>query len=155
MSSLQPKEELADMISLAARLHIHQYDKSGEPYILHTLKVMHYLKSGDYQLRAIAVGHDIIEDTGATYEELRVMGFSERVINGIEAMTKRRGQTPEEYLIQLKGNIDAVKVKLADLRHNSDIRRLKGVTDKDFERIKKYMKTELTDFLNNQKGETK
>jgi hypothetical protein len=33
-----------------------------------------------------------------------------------------------------------MRVKLADLRHNSDIRRLKGVTDKDIERMAKYSK---------------
>jgi hypothetical protein len=41
---------------------------------------------------------------------------------------------------KVKANKDAVKVKMADLRHNSDIRRLKGVTDKDVARIAKYHK---------------
>ena len=35
-------------------------------------------------------------------------------------------------------NTDAMKVKMSDLRHNTDIRRLKGVTEKDIARIAKY-----------------
>jgi hypothetical protein len=33
---------------------------------------------------------------------------------------------------------DAILVKMADLQHNTDIRRLKGVRDKDIQRTEKY-----------------
>jgi hypothetical protein len=71
------------------------------------------------------------------------MGFSERVIEGIRSMTKVPGETNDEYLAKIKANPDAIRVKLADLRHNSDIRRLKGVTEKDVKRIEKYHKMYL------------
>jgi len=146
---MTPAQQLAKAIELAAQFHCNQTDKSGKPYILHTLKVMHYLKTEDFELMAIAVLHDIIEDTDCTYQTLRFEGMSDRVVLGVHHMTKQPGQTPEEYLAQVKKNVDSCHVKLADLRHNSDIRRLKGITEKDFKRITKYMQmhAELTQHL--------
>ena len=129
---------LAEMILLIATKFRKIRDKGGKPYVLHCLKVMHYCRTKDLELMMIALGHDVIEDTDTTYEDLRNLGFSERVIDGIRAMTKVPGETNREYLERLKANPDAVAVKLADLRHNSDIRRLKGVTEKDIKRMSKY-----------------
>ena len=63
-------------------------------------------------------------------------------------MTKVPGETLEEYKVRVKSNSDARKVKKADLLHNSDLRRLKGVTPKDLERIIKY--TQFYEYLNNE-----
>lgn len=132
------KTLLAKAIALASEKHMGQFDKGGMPYILHPLKVMYYLRSDDLELMSIAVMHDLIEDTDVTFADLKAMGFSERVIKAIKLLTKMPGCTHREYVIGIKTNIDAIKVKLADLRHNSDIRRLKGITDKDVARLKKY-----------------
>jgi len=129
---------LATMLVIVTNAHDGQFDKGGAPYILHPLKVMHYLKTDDEELMCIALGHDVIEDTKVTYKELRDAGISERVILGIRAMTKQPGQTLEEYKEQIFASPDAMRVKMADLRHNSDIRRLKGVTEKDIARMAKY-----------------
>lgn len=129
---------LAEMLLKATAAHFGQTDKGGQPYILHCLKVMHYLKTDDEELMCIALGHDLIEDTKTTYEDLHFSGFSERVIAGIRAMTKLPGQTYDEYKQQVFASEDAMRVKLCDLRHNSDIRRLKGLTQKDFDRMVKY-----------------
>ncbi len=129
---------LNKMLVLATNAHDGQYDKAGKAYILHCLKVMHYLKSEDEELQCIALGHDLVEDTKVTYRDLHELGFSNRVIEGIRALTKQRGQTYDEYKIQVFASKDAMRVKMCDLRHNSDIRRLKGVTQKDVERIAKY-----------------
>lgn len=133
-------EMLATMLVIATNAHAGQFDKGGSPYILHPLKVMHYLKSNDEELQCIALGHDVIEDTKVTYAELREAGISERVIAGIDALTKQPGQTLNEYKERVFANPDAMRVKMCDLRHNSDIRRLKGVTDKDLERMAKYQR---------------
>lgn len=133
---------LGKMLQIATSRHWGQYDKGGSPYILHCLKVMHYVRSDDEELMCIALGHDLVEDTFKDHQEgyafLRAEGFPERVVLGIYAMTKDPGATYEEYKEQVKSNSDAVKVKMADLRHNSDIRRLKGLRPKDFERIQRY-----------------
>lgn len=131
-------EMLNKMLVLATNAHAGQFDKGGSPYILHPLRVMSFLKEDDEELRCIALGHDVVEDTDTTYADLRAAGMSERVIAGIEALTKRRGETYEEYKSRVFANVDAMRVKLCDLRHNTDIRRLKGVTEKDIARIAKY-----------------
>lgn len=133
-------EMLAKMLVIATNAHADQFDKGGNPYILHPLKVMHYLKTTDEELQAIALGHDVIEDTDVTYKDLREAGISERVISAITALTKVPGETYDEYKQKVFANVDAMKVKMADLRHNTDIRRLKGVSDKDVARMMKYQK---------------
>lgn len=129
---------LGRMLVIATNAHAGQFDKGGNPYILHPLKVMHYLKTDDEELMCMALGHDVIEDTEVTYKDLRDAGISERVIAGIRALTKQPGQTYQEYKDNVFANRDAMMVKMADLRHNTDIRRLKGIKDKDIERMVRY-----------------
>lgn len=131
-------ELLNKMLVLATSRHAGQFDRGGNPYILHPLKVMYYLKSDDEELQCIALAHDLVEDTDTTYAELREMGFTERIIQGIAALTKNPGESYDEYKLRVKDNPDAIKVKMADLRHNTDVRRLKGVTEKDIARMEKY-----------------
>jgi len=131
---------LSKAIALATNYHDGQFDKAGVPYILHCVKVMHYLKSDDEELKAIAILHDVIEDTICSSLVLESLGFTKRIIDGVEALTKSKTMTTEDYLAKIKSNKDAIKVKLCDLRHNSDIRRLKNVCQKDFDRIIKYHK---------------
>uniref|UniRef100_A0AAU7PII5 Uncharacterized protein n=1 Tax=Salmonella phage SalP219 TaxID=3158864 RepID=A0AAU7PII5_9CAUD len=138
IQNLTPAQELALAIKIAAEGHLNQKDKGGNPYILHPLKVMHYLKTDDFQLMAIAALHDVLEDTDVTAADLVMLGFSNRVKDAVVILTKKEGQSPEEYFENIALNYDAVRVKLADLRHNSDVRRLKGLTDKDLLRVRKY-----------------
>lgn len=131
-------EMLSNMLVFATNKHAGQFDRGGRPYILHPLKIMHYLKTDDEELQVIAVGHDVIEDTDATFKDLRDIGMSERVIEGIKALTKVPGETYDEYKQKVFANRDAMLVKKEDLRHNTDIRRLKGVSDRDIARTVKY-----------------
>lgn len=134
------KQMLNTAIVLAAHWHDGQYDKSGAPYILHVMKVMHYLKSDDEELNCIAILHDIVEDTAVELSALRFSGMSERVVKAVDILTKKANQTAEEYLNGILSNRDAMLVKKCDLRHNMDIRRLKGVSEKDIKRLEKYAK---------------
>lgn len=129
---------LSKMISLATERHAGQFDKGGRPYILHPLTVMHRLRTDDEELQCIAVGHDLVEDTETQLSHLLALGFSDRIIAGIDDLTKRDGQSAADYKTQVKSNPDATRVKIEDLRHNSDIRRLKGVTEKDVARMIRY-----------------
>lgn len=135
---LEGAKALAAMISLASGAHKYQFDKGGNPYILHPLTVMRLNPDFDFDQKCMAVGHDLIEDTWVTESHLWDYKFNSRVISGIVALTKIEGESYEIYKNRVKANPDAVKVKMCDLTHNSDITRLKGVTEKDFERIKKY-----------------
>lgn len=131
-------ELLGKVLVLATNAHAGQFDRGGNPYILHPLKVMHYLKTADEELQCIALLHDVVEDTKTSWHDLEDTGCTERVINAVKALTKLPGQTYEEYQEVVFANEDAMRVKMCDLRHNTDIRRLKGVTQKDIDRIAKY-----------------
>lgn len=131
-------EMLDKMLLIATNGHHGQFDKGGNPYILHPLKVMHYLKTDDEELQCIALGHDVVEDCDVTFVDLEAVGMSKRVVDAIRVLTKQRGQTLSEYKEAVFSNVDAMRVKLCDLRHNSDIRRLKGVSEKDLARMEKY-----------------
>ena len=131
-------ELLGRVLVLATNAHAGQFDRGGKPYILHPLKVMHYLKSDDEELQCMALLHDVVEDTKTTWDDLTAIGCTERVINGVKALTKMPGESYDQYKQRVFANEDAMKVKMADLRHNTDIRRLKGVTEKDIIRMEKY-----------------
>ncbi|AIA64641.1 putative metal dependent phosphohydrolase [Cronobacter phage CR8] len=151
MNKVLPQaEQLAMMIKLAATHHMKQFDKGGRPYVLHVLKVMHYLKDKDDDLlNCMAVGHDLLEDTPVQAIDLERLGISTRVIQGITVLTKVPNQSHTEYLRGILLSYDACRVKLADLRHNTDIRRLKGLREKDLQRMAKYhtMHTQIKDMI--------
>jgi (p)ppGpp synthase/HD superfamily hydrolase len=135
---LTPDEMLDDMLVLIATEFKGKRDKGGRPYALHCMTVMYFLKTDDVELQVIGLGHDLIEDTRITAEELRRRGYSERVIAGIVALSKRDGESGEEYFARVTANDDAILVKICDISHNTDIRRLKGLREKDFLRMQKY-----------------
>ena len=143
-------ELLGKVLVLATNAHAGQFDRGGNPYILHPIKVMHYLKTDDEELQCIALLHDVIEDTDTSWKDLEALGCTERVLNAVRALTKLPGQTYDEYKEVVFANEDAMRVKLCDLRHNTDIRRLKGITQKDIDRIAKYNRffLEITARLN-------
>jgi len=125
-------------------------DKQGQPYILHPLKVLSLLKTDDEELQCIAVGHDLIEDTDTTVKDIYEMTESSRVVNGISALSKTgHGETYEQYKEKVFASRDAMLVKLADLTHNTDIRRLHGISEKDIKRLDRYCKfyTEIKERL--------
>lgn len=131
-------ELLGKVLVLATNAHAGQFDRGGNPYILHPLKVMHYLKTDDEELQCMALLHDVIEDTNTTWKDLEAIGCTSRVISAVRVLTKMPGQSYDEYKLEVFANPDAMRVKMADLRHNTDIRRLKGISEKDIARMAKY-----------------
>lgn len=126
---------------IAAREHLHITDKGGNAYILHAMRIAMRLRTNDEELMSIAIMHDVIEDSKVTFEDLREYGFSERVIDALKLLTHMKGLSYDDYIDAMKDNRDALLVKREDLRDNSDITRLKGISDKDFERMKKYQRS--------------
>jgi len=123
-------------LQIATEAHMGKVDKGGKPYILHCLRVMHRLDSDDLELCCIALLHDAIEDSNFTFADLVKRGMSNRVVRGVADMTKQKGATYDDYINNM--GLDALLVKRSDLRDNSDITRLKGVEQKDVERLAKY-----------------
>ncbi len=140
MPSLTPNEQLGLAISLAATGHLDQPDKRGKAYILHPLQVMQKFLY-DPELAAIAVMHDLIEDTEVTVEDLSKMGFSDRIRDALILLT----HDPEDdylkvYIPKMYTNMDAISVKREDLTVNHDLRRLVDTSKKTMKRHKKYAK---------------
>lgn len=125
-------------IEIANRAHIGQVDKAGEPYILHPLRVM--LRQNGEVERICAVLHDVIEDSDVTFDDLRREGFAEEVIKVLDCVTKRAGESYDDFINRILPNEIACRVKLADLYDNMNLSRIKNPTEKDRERIEKYRK---------------
>ena len=125
-------------IAITAHAFVGKRDKGGKPYILHCLHVMNAVKDLGEQAQIVAVFHDLLEDTEWTGDQLIEQGFEERTVKLVEMMTHKEGETYEDYIARVSLNSITRAVKMHDLRHNSDIMRMKGLRDKDFDRLKKY-----------------
>lgn len=130
---------------VAKKAHLGQVDKAGADYIKHPITVASFVKTDEE--KATAYLHDVIEDTSLTLLDLEEHGFPRSVIEAVDILTKKKGQDYQSYLNLVKTNKLARTVKLADLKHNSDLSRLSEVTDKDLKRYKKYQ--EAIKYLNN------
>ncbi len=133
---------LGKAIAWAAQCFEHTKDKGGQPYILHCFRVMDNLHTEDEELKVIAILHDIVEDVFGENPEkgldLIKDHYTHRIYRALDLLTHRKEMPYDEYIKNLSSNEDARKVKLADLKDNSDITRLKGLRKKDSERIEKY-----------------
>ena len=129
---------LEDAIALAVEAHRGTPDRSGQPYILHPLRVMF---SCDTELeRIVAVLHDVVEDTPYTFDDLRKLGYGEDVLAALDCVTKRDGESYEQFVDRAAANPVARKVKLADLKDNMDLGRLPSLGEEDLARMQKYIK---------------
>jgi (p)ppGpp synthase/HD superfamily hydrolase len=148
------KNLLGTAISIAADAHENQKDRQGMPYILHPLHVMNEVIKKypeDILAAQVAVLHDVIESSDWTLTHLVEVGFSNAVLDSLYLLTHQVGVDYESYVRGLTEDYRATVVKIEDLRHNSDITRLKGIKEKDIKRIEKYHKAFL--FLNDHSEE--
>lgn len=124
-------------IEIAVSAHRGQRDKAGQPYILHSLRVMQACSRGPAQI--VGVLHDVVEDTGWTPERLRAEGFGEEVLEPLSRVTKLTDNEPYDAFIQ-RAAPDPVarEVKMADLRDNMDLSRIAEPTERDYKRLEKY-----------------
>ena len=136
---MDQQKQLAAAIQIAVNAHAAQFDKGGKPYILHPLHLMNQLLF-DPELAAIAVLHDVVEDSDITFESLKQTGMGDRVIAALRLLTHKPEQSYDDYVQQICTNYDAIRVKRKDLEHNSDITRLRGIEQKDLIRMQKYHK---------------
>ena len=128
-------------IEIAAKAHAGQVDKGGNPYIMHPLRVMViFCGDSDETTKICAVLHDVVEDTDVTLEDLRAEGFSDEVITALDCLTKREGESYDDFISRILMNMIACKVKYGDLIDNSNLTRIPNPTAKDRERIVKYNK---------------
>lgn len=116
--------------------HKNQTDKSGVPYVFHPFHVAEQMDDEDSVV--VALLHDVIEDSPLTLNDVRAEGFGEVVVEALRLLTHDASVPYRAYIEQIKGNALARKVKIADLIHNSDERRLRAVGERDRARMEKY-----------------
>ena len=123
-------------MKLCFEAHKDQMDKSGLPYVFHPF---HLAEQMDDELTTVtALLHDVVEDTEYGLDDLRDMGFPEEVLDALNLLTHDDSVPYMEYVAKVKENPIARAVKLADLRHNSDLTRLDHVDERALARVKKY-----------------
>lgn len=127
---------LEDTLAFALEKHRGQKDKAGAPYVLHPLRMMLSLK--DEAAQIVALLHDVVEDCDVSLNDLRGLGYDEAIVRGVEAMTKREGESYEDFILRCKANPIARRVKLADIADNMNLERIREITPQDWERYAKY-----------------
>lgn len=129
---------LETAIRIALDAHAGETDKAGQPYILHPLTLMLQMRTDEE--RIVAVLHDVVEDSAVTLDDLARAGFGAAVLEALALLTHDTAATAyDDYIAALAGNPLARAVKLADLAHNMDVRRLPAeMTLQDWGRLSKY-----------------
>ena len=134
-------------LRIAHHAHQGQKDKGGADYINHPVTVSSFAQGNMVSVIA-ALLHDVVEDTGITLEDLKNSGFDEQVTACVDAVTRRKGEARRDYLARLSRNPDAIYVKLADLKHNSDLSRIPDASQKDLDRVAQYsLETEYLELI--------
>lgn len=105
-------------ITLAAGFHSGQKYGNNQPYIFHPLQVMIKMDPEDTVGQIVAVLHDIVEDTDLTIESLRAMGYSEEIVDAIDAISRRSNESYNAYIARVMDNEIASRVKIEDSRAN-------------------------------------
>ncbi|MAF96244.1 MAG: guanosine-3',5'-bis(diphosphate) 3'-pyrophosphohydrolase [Rhodospirillaceae bacterium] len=123
-------------IEVAARAHADAKDKAGAPYIFHPLRVMLAVSTPSEQMAAVL--HDVVEDTLITLDALHAMHFPPEVVEAVDTLTKRYDEDRMDAAKRAAQNKVALVVKLADVKDNMDLSRIKNPTEKDLNRLKEY-----------------
>lgn len=131
-------ENTKKALKLCFEAHKEQTDKSGLPYVFHPFHLAEQMEDEDTTVTALL--HDVVEDTDYTLEDIAAMGFSQKITEALALLTHDEAAPYMEYVKALSNNPIARKVKLADLRHNSDLSRLdeNRIDEKALARVKKY-----------------
>lgn len=118
--------------------HRYQKDKSGLPYVFHPFHLAEQMETEEEI--CVALLHDVVEDSDYTFADLENAGFPLSVLEALKLMTHDPAVPYLDYVLQIRSNSIARKVKMADLLHNSNLSRLNQITDTDRERRSKYLK---------------
>ena len=128
-------------IEIAVSAHKGVFDKGGNPYILHPLRVMMLLTTKDEKI--VGVLHDVVEDSEDwDFDKLKAEGFSDTVLDSLRSVTKFSEDEDYDAFIQrgLDNSIGRA-VKIADIRDNLDVTRIGELKDKDLKRLNKYKRS--------------
>lgn len=130
---------------LAQVAHAGQTDKSGQPYILHPIRVSQAVSRHGTAHEIVALLHDTVEDTAVTLDHLALL-FPHHIVKAVDAITHRPNEPRTGYLSRVVSNELAIVVKRADIADNSSPERMAALSESDRDRLtKKY--SEMTAYL--------
>lgn len=97
----------------------HKKTRDGEDYPAHPIHVgFNNTRSTVKQI--IGILHDCLEDSDWTLEDFRELGFSERILRGVDGMTLRENENYFDFIVRNgQSGEDAIDKKIEDLEHNS------------------------------------
>jgi len=135
-------------LEIITKLFNDKTDKGGFPYVIHLLKV--YSNVSSYEEKVCALLHDVVEDTLVTFSDLKKIGYTDKIIDILKILTKNKGEDYKDYINRIieSENVHAMNIKIADLRHNMDIKRIKNPTPNDVMRITKRYEPAYQKILN-------
>ncbi|MEC7849606.1 MAG: GTP pyrophosphokinase [Candidatus Neomarinimicrobiota bacterium] len=133
---------LEKAISIAVDSHSGQVNDKAQPYVLHPLRMM--FKAVTIEEKIIAVLHDVIEKTTIDLEYLRSVGFSDRIVLGIDALSRRPQENYDKYIDRVAENKLATKVKIIDLDDNINSLDLDKSQESKSNKFLKYQKARNT-----------
>ena len=125
-------------LKLCFQVHKEQVDKTGLPYVFHPFHLAEQMTCEASTVCALL--HDVVEDSSYTFEDLINLGFPSEIIEVLKLLTHDSEVEYMDYVINLSKNEIARKVKLADLKHNSDLSRLDNIDEYAPARQEKYLK---------------
>ncbi len=123
-------------LKLCFEAHKNQLDKSGMPYVFHPFHLAEQMT--DEATTITALLHDVVEDTDITFDDLEKLGFGDEIIEALRLLTHNDATPYMDYIVRIKSNPIAKSVKLADLKHNSDLSRLDTIDEYALVRNEKY-----------------
>ena len=104
-------------IKVAYEAHLGQLDYNDVPYIFHPY---HLAEQMDDEISCtVALLHDVVEDTPITFSDFEQI-FPAQVVEIVRLLTHDENIDYFDYIREIKKNPIATKVKLEDLKHNSD-----------------------------------
>jgi (p)ppGpp synthase/HD superfamily hydrolase len=93
------------------------------------------MKMNSESEKIVAVLHDVVEKSEWTLEDLALAGFSDSIIDAVDKLTKREGETYSKHIGRTKTNPLSRSVKLADLEDNMDAKRISDPSEEDEKRL--------------------
>lgn len=138
MIDIKNVDLLSKALNIATKAHDGQTDKAGAPYIFHPIRVANRCSSDEE--RIVALLHDTIEDTDVTPDNLLSDGFPRSIVDAILSVTRNDDESYDDFIKRARLNSIGKQVKLHDLEDNMDITRLNELTEKDLNRLNKYLK---------------
>ncbi len=126
-------DHLDRAVELAARAYDGRTDRQGDPYVAHAIRVMLAMRTDDE--RAVAILHDVFEWGRISLREFVAAKLPKRIVDAVDAMTKREGESLAEHVERILASELAVAVKRADLVDNALEHRLERLPKQQRERL--------------------